>query len=628
MPVASPGGHAAMELFVASLVPLLAGPVLVWALQRATWAIRALDAFVVVGIGGLVLLHILPHAIADAGPYAFVAAAIGVFLPLLGGRLLSGQAGLVRTTTLAVGIVGLAVHAMLDGVALGGDHDHGHGSLLGLAVVLHRLPVGLAIWWLVRPKLGVRVAVAAVAAIVLSSAVGFLGAHSAEAVFHGSALSIFQALVAGTLLHVVVGHSTAPSQDGPSRWKPASAIGALLAVSALVLLSRAHPFARPHAEALTLDEAFLSLAVVSALPLLAAYGIAAVLFAVTGDRLPGWLRGVSPLGLAARGALAGLPVGTCSCAVSPTYRALIVQGVRPAAALAFLVAAPELGVASLLLSARLLGFKLTVLRVVVALAIGLVVGLAARKLVVQVEACTASPAQSIPPPRGSVKDRVIAGLRYGFIDLPDRTLPWLVIGLLLAALVEPLLDPASVAALPPGVDVPLLALAGLPLYVCASGSLPLVAVLLHKGVSAGAVVAFLVAGQATNPSTLEVLTRVHSRRSALLFAGGVGVLAVAAGYVIDALLPVPSRLSLHEVMTVMPQRIDLAAVAAMGVLVLLSLFRQGAVGFVRRVVTLHGHGEHEHAWPTDAAHEHHEHDASGRGAHAPTVTSAGAGGDP
>ena len=58
-----------------------------------------------------------------------------------------------------------------------------------------------------------------------------------------------------------------------------------------------------------------------------------------------------------------LPVPICSCGVIPMYRGLIEAGTPRSAAIAFLIASPEIGWASMLLSLSLLGGPMTVLRV-------------------------------------------------------------------------------------------------------------------------------------------------------------------------------------------------------------------------------------------------------------------------
>jgi uncharacterized membrane protein YraQ (UPF0718 family) len=190
-----------------------------------------------------------------------------------------------------------------------------------------------------------------------------------------------------------------------------------------------------------------------------------------------------------------------------------------------------------------------------------------------------------------LRTRLAEGLRYGLVELVDHTLPWVVFGLLLAAFVEPLLDHAVLAGLPSALQVPLAALVGLPLYVCASGATPLAAVAVHKGLSAGAALTFLLAGPATNVTTFGVLASLHGRALAVRFGLTLTLLAAMVGWSVDLFgLEVPEvghpgdahrhGGAAHEL------------VAFVGVLVVAgaSVWRQGARGAVDQVLRpLHNH---------------------------------------
>ena len=63
-------------------------------------------------------------------------------------------------------------------------------------------------------------------------------------------------------------------------------------------------------------------------------------------------------------------------------------------------------------------------------------------------------------------------------------------------------------------------LLGLPLYVCASASVPIAAGLIHAGVLPGAALAFLISGPASNAATLATVWKLFGRRTTLLYLGG------------------------------------------------------------------------------------------------------------
>ena len=122
------------------------------------------------------------------------------------------------------------------------------------------------------------------------------------------------------------------------------------------------------------------------------------------------------------------------------------------------------------------------------------------------------------------------------MEVVDDTAAWIVTGLAIAALFSPDTLPGVFGPLPPHVDVLGFALLGLPLYVCASGATPLAAALIFAGASPGAAVAFLLAGPASNVTTLGILSKMHGKGQAWLFGGVVVVLSVVLGVGVNMVL--------------------------------------------------------------------------------------------
>lgn len=283
----------------------------------------------------------------------------------------------------------------------------------------------------------------------------------------------------------------------------------------------------------------------------------------------------------------GLPLPVCSCGVLPLYESLVRRGVPLAAALAFFVATPELGVDAILLSLPLLGLPLTVARVLSAFVVAWLVGiLVGRSLVRSATLIRVDLNEDKGRP---LSERLATGLRFGFGEVFDHTMPWIAVGLLVAAVAEPLLSHGSLSRLAPAVQVPLAALFGVPMYVCASGATPLVALAVHKGVSSGAALAFLIAGPATNVTTFAVLTRLHGKRLAITFGLAVIGLATVAGYCVDLLgVQATPILDAREASGGGP--LHLVSVGFLALLTTLSLLRQGPRGALRQISSpLHSH---------------------------------------
>lgn len=189
-----------MGYLVAAVVAPILGPVLYATLHpRARWE-RVVDGFVYLAVPVLVGLQILPLVIGERSALPVLLLAGGLLVPSAFERASRFLAEHTDRAALAVGLSGLAVHVLLEGAALPSATS---GDLaFGVAVVLHRVPVGLVLWWLVCPRWGASRGALAVGALIALTVVGY-AAGASLAVLHGPRTELYQAFVAGSLLHVV-----------------------------------------------------------------------------------------------------------------------------------------------------------------------------------------------------------------------------------------------------------------------------------------------------------------------------------------------------------------------------------------------------------------------------------------
>ncbi len=614
-------------LLFASFLALAMGPLLVWLARAHAWSTILLDSFCLVTVGGFALLHLLPESAHQASWLVMPLALAGFLLPAIAERTIHhGDPGMRRTVML-LALLGIAAHATLDGLLLNGDFtpvDDGDGKhtheLTAWAIILHRVPEGVGIWWIVPRTLGVWAAIVVSIVSVVSTLFGFyLGGELLTDQSRG-ALAMLQALLVGSLLHVVL-HAHVPAPRPQGRFRLTSVGGAVLGVAVLWFLIRDH---FPQGEHGGPAHVFLQLAIESAPALLLAYLLVGLCHAF----LPAnWLRRMtsgSPLSQALRGVAVGLPLPVCSCGVVPIYRELIRQGTSLAAGIAFMVATPELEIAAVMLTWQLMGGEVAVVRVVMAAVLALVLGLVVAALAPKANAADADAAagcrtddDTLPAAaQGKLSSRLGSALRFGFGPAVDNTATWILAGLLLSAMLMPYFDREWIAAWPRWLDVPVAALIGLPLYVCATGSTPFAAMLLAQGLSPGAVLALMLTGPATNVTTFGVLAKLHGGRVATVFAVGMFLGAVGLGYLANALLPqlaVPSLgASAHA-----HGWFGWACLAAIGAVFLFSLLRQGTRPFLERLFESPAnvaHGEAEGCCDDEHDHHHHGH-GHGHGHH-------------
>ena len=192
-------------LLVFSFLALALGPLLVWLARRHAWSTVGLDSFCLLTISGFALLHLLPESAAQGGWLVLPLALVGFLLPTLAERTLhQGHAGM-RRTVIALALLGMAAHASLDGLFLAdGSHypDDGHGhthEVTAWAIILHRIPEGVGIWWIIPRTLGFLPAVLVTAVSVSATLFGyFLGDHVLTDTSQRG-LALLQSLLVGSL---------------------------------------------------------------------------------------------------------------------------------------------------------------------------------------------------------------------------------------------------------------------------------------------------------------------------------------------------------------------------------------------------------------------------------------------
>ena len=341
-----------------------------WIVARATGQTRlrdGVDGFIFVSIAGLVLVDIFPHLFEDLGWWAPLLMALGLWGPDWIEHRFRAAARSTHLIVVLVAACGLVVHTAADGAVLG-DLEQGG---LSLAVVLHRLPVAMAVWWLLRPSWGKQGALLLLAVMALGTVAGF--AAGRIWLVDTQMTAVVEALVAGSILHVVFNrlHLNPALPAGPVV-PSAEGWGNLLGLAFLLVVYGTSLELPAGMQAI--GNQLYSLALVAAPAVLLGYLLAGLLTGLVPVRSMAWIGKGSTARQSLNGMLVGLPMPVCSCGVVPLYRSLSQQGVPPAAGLAFLVATPELGLDALIVSLPLLGLDMTLARLIAAALIAWLVG--------------------------------------------------------------------------------------------------------------------------------------------------------------------------------------------------------------------------------------------------------------
>ena len=273
-----------------------------------------------------------------------------------------------------------------------------------------------------------------------------------------------------------------------------------------------------------------------------------------------------------KAAFFGVPIPICSCGVIPLAATLRRQGASKGATTGFLIATPQTGADSISVNYALLGPIFAIVTPICAFVGGLTGGFLVDSTrprdeddtpddTVDNEAasCQASDtaAACCGDSNGSTEEdaapaglyhRTLAALEHGFVTMPRDIARPILIGLLVAALLGTLLpDDFFANILGQGLGAMLLVmLAAMPMYACSTGSIPIAAMLIAKGVSPGVALVFLLSGPAINAATMTTVYKTLGARCAVIHAATIGTIAIIAGHVVNAIYAAePMRLQEH-----------------------------------------------------------------------------------
>lgn len=252
-----------------------------------------------------------------------------------------------------------------------------------------------------------------------------------------------------------------------------------------------------------------------------------------------------------KAALLGIPLPLCSCGVLPTAVALRRQGASKGASTSFLIATPQTGVDSIAATYALLGLPFAIVRPIAALVGSVAGGMAVDRsdkdgdndmpVTASATACSDGCCQSAAEaeaPRGFI-NKMWAAVKYGLTDMVASVGKWLVIGLVVAAVITVAVPDSLFLSLAeyPRLAMLVMVAVAVPMYVCATGSIPIAMSLMLKGLTPGVGFVLLMAGPAANFASVMVLSKSLGRRATAVYVLSVVVTAILFGLLIDYLLP-------------------------------------------------------------------------------------------
>ena len=239
-------------------------------------------------------------------------------------------------------------------------------------------------------------------------------------------------------------------------------------------------------------------------------------------------------------ALFGIPLPLCSCGVIPTAMGLRREGISKGATVSFLIATPQTGVDSIIATYSLMGLPFALLRPFVALATALFGGSLINRFDTENETqYDARPHKQEMKSKGSFGKRMAAALRYGMVDMIADIGKWLIIGLITAGIITTLVPAEWFSVFQNNSLLSMLAILmlSIPMYLCATGSIPIAVALMLKGLSPGCALVLLLAGPASNMASILVIKNVLGKRALFIYLLSIVIGTIVFGLGIDYLLP-------------------------------------------------------------------------------------------
>ena len=230
-----------------------------------------------------------------------------------------------------------------------------------------------------------------------------------------------------------------------------------------------------------------------------------------------------------KASILGVPMPLCSCGVIPVATSMYKRGATKGSTLSFLISTPQTGVDSIILTWYQMGPQFAIIRPIIALITGILGGFIGENFSDKEHQTTANISHE------HQKKSLMDGLKYTFITLPQDIINPLIKGILISALIAIILpDTFFVDNKLTGFTAMLvIALASIPVYVCATASVPVAMILISKGLDPGAAFVYLMAGPATNAATISVIMNSLGKKMIYIYISVIFISSIFFGTLIN-----------------------------------------------------------------------------------------------
>ena len=271
--------------------------------------------------------------------------------------------------------------------------------------------------------------------------------------------------------------------------------------------------------------------------------------------------------------LFGIPLPLCSCGVIPTAMSLRKEGASKGAATSFLIATPQTGVDSIIATSSLMGLPFAIIRPIAALITALFGGTLVNSFdknndekpqheneehheccchhkhdehhehEEHHECCNHHEHEEHHEccnhqehtHHATFGQKIKSALEYGYVEMMEDIGKWLIIGLIVAGLITVFVPEEAFKIFQGNTILSMLLVLAIavPMYVCATGSIPIAVALMLKGLTPGAALVLLMAGPACNMASLLVVRKVMGTKTLVIYLTSIIIGSILFGAAID-----------------------------------------------------------------------------------------------
>ena len=237
--------------------------------------------------------------------------------------------------------------------------------------------------------------------------------------------------------------------------------------------------------------------------------------------------------------LFGIPLPLCSCGVVPTAMALHKEGASKGSVISFLIATPQTGVDSIIATYSLLGLPFAIIRPVAAFFTSIFAGLVTNLFTSNETTAKVVKPNNTQTKKVSFAQKIKKIFQYGYVEMMEDIGKMLMFGLIIAGLIAYFVPDNFFTIFKDNtlLTMILILIVAIPMYVCATGSIPIAIALMMKGMSPGTALVLLMAGPAANIASMLVIGKVLGKKTFIIYLITLIIGAIAFGLFIDNFLP-------------------------------------------------------------------------------------------